>query len=751
MRCFSLAPLACALSLAYPAAGFAQAEPTPPAAEPPRLPTITVSATRTERAADEVPASVTTHTAADVAERQAGDLKRLLEDEPDLAVRAPAARFSTGSGSGRAGQEGLNIRGLEGNQVLVLVDGVRLPSAFSFGPFGTGRLDTVDPDTLATAEVLRGPSSSQFGSDGLAGALSLRLLRPADLLGGEPGSAGTRRTAGFVKLGGDSVDRSTVATAAVAWGGDTLQALLLASHRQGHETDNQGDNAARNETRTAPNPLDTRATSVLGSLAWRLDAQHALDATVEGRRLRQDATMWSAVAVEPALPGPGNPFANQTLAFDAKDETERLRVSVVHRWRDERAAGLTGWQTTVYAQRAETTQFHAEDRAFSADRTRDNRYTERIVGLSTQGTATLRGALPQRLSFGLDASRSELSAERGGTVPPFGETYPSNPFPDTRFTQAGAFVQSEIDTERVTVIPALRFDRFSLSPRDTAGFTGTAVSLSDQAVTPRLGAIWRVSPAFAPYAQWSLGFRAPQPDQVNNGFSNPASGYVSIGNPELKPEHARSVELGARGELAPGVAWQLAAYDNRYRDFISQQMVGGSFTPTDPAVFQYVNLSDAHIRGGELRLDAALGSGWSARAALAKAEGSSEVDGVREPLETIQPLRWLLALRHDAGRWHVMAQWQHHDGKAAEDVPSDSRASAFLPPAADVVDLFATWRVDRTWSLRGAVRNLFDETWWRWSDMRGLSASAADGSANPALPAYTAPGRSVQLALRADF
>lgn len=723
--------VALGMALAYPA--HAQSDAAAPREQGPLTP-ITVTATRTERALDEVPATVTAHDREAIERRGARDLKELLDDEVDLSVRAAQPRLSASSSTGRAGNEGLNIRGLEGNQVLLLVDGVRLPSAFSFGPFATGRLDFIDVDSLAGAEVLRGPSSSQYGSDGLAGALSLRTLRASDLL------TGGKTRAGFAKLGLHTADRSANATAALALGGEQLQGLVLVSHRRGHETDNQGDNDSRFSDRTAPNPQDHRATSLLGSLSYRLNAQHSFEATVDARQRDQQIDVLSANAQVPEPPSQANPYANQTVSLVTDDEVKRQRLSLSHRFSNASAPWLTEWQTQLYAQHAEVAQFSAEDRAFSPDRTRDNRYEERSVGLSTQGVALLRGSLPQRLSFGLDLAQSNLEGERDGTVPPFGETFPSKPFPDTRYRTAGAFVQSEIDTEAVTIIPALRFDKFSLVPSSSSGFSGEAVSLGDQAVTPRLGAIWRVTPHFAPYAQWALGFRAPQPDQVNNGFSNPASGYTSIGNPDLKPEHARSIEIGARGQL-DALRWQVALFDNRYRDFISQQMVDGSFTPSDPAVFQYVNLANARIHGGELRLEWQGGGGWSGQFALAKTRGSSEIDGERTPLDTVNPLRTRLALRYDAGPWDVSAQWQHIDGKQARDV---SDANQFLPPDADVVDLFANWRIDKTWTLRGALLNVFDETYWRWSDVRGMS----DG---PSILAYSAPGRSVQVALRADF
>jgi hemoglobin/transferrin/lactoferrin receptor protein len=736
---FCRAPLALGLALAFPLAlpFTASAQPTEAPREQPPLPKVSVTATRTERAADEVPATVTVIGREALAERDGRDLKAVLDDEVDLAVRSQQPRFTAaGSSTGRPGNEGLNIRGLEGNQVLLLLDGVPLPAAFSFGPFATGRLDSVDVDLLSRAEVLRGPSSSQFGSDGLAGALALTLLRPQDLL------VDGKTSAGFVKLGGNSVDSSTNFAAAYALASGPWQGLVAVSHRRGHEVDNQGDNDRPYSDRTAPNPLDHQATSLLGSVGYQLDPRHRLELTLDARRREQQVDVLSAVAEVPAPPSQSNPFANQTVSLTADDEVERQRLSVVHRYSNADAPFLTQWTTHLFGQRAEVHQFTAEDRAFSADRTRDNTYQERTLGLASQAQAVLRGAVPQRLSFGLDLSQTSVEGERDGTVPPFGETFPSKPFPDTRFRKAGAFVQSEIDTESFTLIPALRFDKYSLAPTSTNGFSGETVSLSDQAVTPRLGAIWRVSNTFAPYAQWALGFRAPQPDQVNNGFTNFASGYKSIGNPDLKPEHARSIELGARGQLDV-LRWQLAWFDNRYRDFISQEMVG--IDPDDGLMtFRYVNLTDARIRGAELRLEWKPAGPWSGQFALARTQGSSEVSGVREPLTTIQPLRARLALRYEAGPWNLMAQWQHAEGKAAKDVPSDSRETQFLPPSSDVVDLFATWRLDSTWSLRGALLNAFDETYWRWSDVRGLSDS-------PSIVAYSAPGRSVQVAVRADF
>jgi hemoglobin/transferrin/lactoferrin receptor protein len=64
------------------------------------------------------------------------------------------------------------IRGLTGNQTLILVDGIRLNNAtFRYGP--NQYLNTVDPLSIERVEVLRGGGSTQFGSDAMGGTVQI--------------------------------------------------------------------------------------------------------------------------------------------------------------------------------------------------------------------------------------------------------------------------------------------------------------------------------------------------------------------------------------------------------------------------------------------------------------------------------------------------------------------------------------------------------------------------------------------------
>lgn len=707
-----------------------------PAATP--LAEIVNAATRTDRRRDEVPATVTVKTAAEGQARGARDLKDLFRDEVDLAVRAATPRFGAAQGTtGRAGNEGLNIRGLEGNQVLLLVDGIRLPASFTFGAFATGRLDTLALGGLHSAEVLRGPASAQFGSDGLAGALVLRTPEAADLL--KPG----QRSAGRVNLGSASVDRSLGATVAQAWRGDGWDTLLLAGVRRGHETANRGEDHAPDARRTAPNPLRQRQAHLLAKFGLAPGATQRLGLTLETVQRRVETEVVSARTAPPTPPA--TLPATAVLDLGARDRSERHRVSLQHRHEDLNAPWVQKLETRLYVQRSTMRQFSAEDRNTAADRTRDNRYREQLLGASTQAEMNLATAWAQRLSGGLEWSRNRIGALRDGTVAPAGESFPSKPFPDTRYTLAGAHLQDEIQVGTTTWMPALRWDHFRLAP-DRAGYVGDVVTLTDSAVTPRLGVVWKVLPALTVYGQAARGFRAPTPDQVNNGFTNAASGYRSIGNPDLRPERARSVELGMRGR-AGALAWQVAAYRNRYADFISQQQVSGSFTPADPAVFQYINLAAARIHGAEARASWQPAPGWQLQAAAARAVGDSEQGGVRTPLLTVEPARLALGARWQSGRWSARADVLHTrakpEGRIAQ--PAAPAAPLFAPPAFTTLDLGVGWQAAPGVTLHAGVDNVFDRRYWRWSDVRGVAAGS------PVLDAFTAPGRSAQLNARIDF
>ncbi|NJR71850.1 MAG: TonB-dependent receptor plug domain-containing protein [Gammaproteobacteria bacterium] len=230
------------------------AKPAKPATEN-VLPEVTVSSTRTENAVDDVPATVSVTTAKQIEARLAQDIRDLIRYEPNVSVGNSPSRF---------GLTGFNIRGIEGNRILLQVDGVRLPDSFSIGSFAFATRDTIELDLLNSAEILRGPGSSLYGSDALGGVVSFFTKDPADLL-----RETTSDVYASVKATTTSSDKAQVLSATLAAGRDwPIQLLINANRREGKETKSFGTNSIRGSLRTAPNPMDVSSTNGLLKLVW---------------------------------------------------------------------------------------------------------------------------------------------------------------------------------------------------------------------------------------------------------------------------------------------------------------------------------------------------------------------------------------------------------------------------------------------------------------------------------------------------
>ena len=139
---------------------------------------ITVTGTKTPRATSEYPGSVTVIEGEEIYSNQSPTLRNLLQDVPGVSTK----KFTQSGVRGITSQEDVNIRGMNGDRVLMQVDGIRLPT-YSYGSYYTfGRGSYVDFNTLKSVEVLKGPASTLYGSDALGGAITFRQLSPSDLL-----------------------------------------------------------------------------------------------------------------------------------------------------------------------------------------------------------------------------------------------------------------------------------------------------------------------------------------------------------------------------------------------------------------------------------------------------------------------------------------------------------------------------------------------------------------------------------------
>ncbi|MFC4727677.1 TonB-dependent hemoglobin/transferrin/lactoferrin family receptor [Coralloluteibacterium thermophilus] len=746
----SLHPLAAAVLAAVlvPAAPRAAAA-EPADAQPRELDRITVTATRTARAVADVPATV------DLIDRErmdrtlVRDLGDLFRYEPGISVGSDVARFGIGD---------IRIRGLGGNRVAILADGIPVADAFSIGSFSNAGRNLVDLDTLKRVEVVRGPGSALYGSDALGGVVAFVGKDPEDYLA--PG----RDAASQLKLGYHGATEGWFLGATSAFRGERWSGLVVAGHRQGHARDNQGTTGGDGSARTRPNPQDTDGRSLLARLVLDVDPNQRLRLTVEGNEDRARTDVRSQR---------GFSAATGAIVADLQgdDLQTRARVALVHEV-DAMASPFADslhWQ--VYRQDSETTQETAELRIAPASVGQPNQRRERSFGFDQRRTGAMltlhkhvaAAGIAHDLTYGLDLARTELAQKRDGratnlltggvtnVISP--DVFPVRDFPLSRTTTAALYLQDEMALAggRLLLVPGVRVDRYELAVRADPIFEednpGVAVSdLARTRVSPKFGAVWRLGGDWSLYAGYASGFRAPPYDDVNMGFTNLQFGYTALPNPDLRPETSDGYEIGLRRTGARGYL-SVSGFLNRYDDFIeSQRFVG--FNEAGLMVFQSQNVTEAEIRGAELKAGLELGAlasaleGWSLRAAAAYARGENRSEGV--PLGDVDPFTAALGLAYDAPRWRVELAAR---GAARNDRrPPVAGATAFEPPGYVVFDLFGGWDLAPGMRLDAGVFNLADRTWW---GSGAVVAGLAEGS--PALLRYTQPGRHVGASLQVSW
>ncbi|MBO9519114.1 MAG: TonB-dependent hemoglobin/transferrin/lactoferrin family receptor [Porphyrobacter sp.] len=682
---------------------------------------ITVTATRTPTEAEDVPATVTVMTAEDIADQLVTDIKDLVRFEPGVTVARSPARFGAALGStGRAGNEGFVIRGIGGNRTQILVDGIRVPDGFSFGAQASGRGDYVDLGLVKSVEILRGPASAFYGSDGLAGVVAFTMSEPEDFLKGDASIGG------LVRGGYNSDDNEFSETAIVAGRSGDFSAMLAYTRRDFQELDNQGTNDVEGPLRTTPNPQDGNSDSVLGRLVWKPAGGHRISLTGE----YTDTYLFTNV-----LSG----RTATVLDLYGEDTGYRARVAADWSWEGE---GFVDYaKIGLYWQDAEDRQFTFEDRNPAVDRTRINTFENRVYGASVEARKEFAtGSVDHRFVVGGDISFTRQEGLRDGTVPPAGETFPTRAFPATDFTLGGVFIgdQIEFGDGVVTLFPALRFDAYSLDATDDPLLpTFQGADQSDSHISPKFGAVVKVSDEVRLYANYATGFKAPEPSQMNQFFENLAFGYTSLPNPDLGPEKSESWEGGVRF-TTDGFSASATAFTANYDDFISQEVVSGSFTPADPAVYQFVNIGKVKVEGLEAKAEGRLRNGLTGRFSIAYAKGDEILpNGDRSPLSTIDPITLVVGLgyREPQGRYGGEVILTQNDSKSLASTQGVCSGTCFRPDASTVIDVTAFFNVTDNLTLRAGIFNITDQKYAYWSDVRGLAASS------PITDAYTRPGR----------
>lgn len=728
------------LLLACAFAPLAAAQDT---ASPDTLDPIVITGQRAHK-----PGTDTVLDAGALARQGAFDMQNMARYAPLVSV--PLSASGSGNVWDGAGNTGFNIRGVEGNRVSLLLDGIALPDAApkpdasTLNGFGMGR-DYVDPETLRRVDIASGTTPTGAGTPGLGGAVSFATKAPEDYVGPH------RRLYGEYKFGhdGSAGMRMHALTGAAAAGGVKMLAVLV--HRDGEQLDSAG---------SAPvNPDDWDSDALLAKLSWTPLPGHRVTATVDAYRARHDRL-----------------YANKQGASypdgAAQDSrTRRNRFGIDHRY-----DGTTAWFDTldsrIYVQDAVI-----DDITDARYVTGNQPYRRHIVTGYENRSAGLAASAAKHvgahvLSYG--ASVEDLDTRRpwfeDRVVLASGahQFTSKNRMADTDTRTAAAYARADLAVgERLTVTPGVRVTWRELAPK-TAGYAVAVPAAArelrkrdDTYATPSLALDYTLARDLSAWFQYSRGTRLPNAAELTGtydsfSYTGTGAGYAVLGNADLRKETSDAFEIGLKGMAAPGLRFQASLFRTDYDDFIEY-----AAQPPDPVnyptlsygLYRPENIGKARTWGAEASAELDVGQ-WSAPLAgtrLTVAGGvqhsrARNVDtGAESELASTLPKKASAILSWDdpARRGGASFAVVHTGAKQARaDVISGVTSARFAVPAATVMDLTGYWNLGRHAALTLGVYNLADKKYWDYASARGLAAPAT-AAASADIERMARPGRYV--------
>lgn len=216
--------------------------------------------------------------------------------------------------------------------------------------------------------------------------------------------------------------------------------------------------------------------------------------------------------------------------------------------------------------------------------------------------------------------------------------------------------------------------------------------------TGKLAYGYKFTPQWRASASLGSAFKAPS----FNDLYYPLS-FGFSGNPDLKPERARSAEVALRHE---GGALQggLVLFQNRVRDLIA----------VDPTFTTVVNVNKARIRGATL--DAAWREGiWLARGEITRQDAEDAETGTR--LVRRARVFGSASVGVVLGEWRAGVEWVG----SGERFGAASNSEASRMGGYGLVNLNAAWSVTPRWTLAARLNNAADK---RYELVQGYNTPA---------------------------
>lgn len=558
------------------------------------------------------------------------------------------------------------VRGLTGNQTLLLVDGIRLNNAtFRFGP--NQYLNTVDPFTIDQIEVLHGGGSVQHGTDAFGGTVQVLTVEPQ--FSEQKSSSG--RLVG--RMVGRGMERSLRSES-----GFSNQKIAL---HGGVSLRNFGDLVGGDTTRRqSPSGYRERAFDAKGK--FRVARNITLTAAHQQLEQRH-VPVFHKVRLE-------------NFAINEFDPQRRMLSYLKTDWK---IGGKNLESATLTLARQHTREGRISQKNGSTVR-REERDEVEILSANFQLNTRFGSRWHSR--SGLEIYHDRIGSQRRDVDTATGTaTEKRGLYPDgATMLNYAAFSLHKWRPGQWTLTGGLRWNGFAV--RLTDADLGK-VSLRPSALVGSAGVLRQIGARAAVFASVNTGFRAPNVDDL--GTLGIVDFRFEVPNYDLRPERSTNVQAGFRLKTND-LQLEAAIFRTELRDLIARVRQGTDSMQGYP-VYLKINTEQAYVQGFEADARWRLSPVFSLEIGAAWAFGQNLTR--REPVRRVPPLNGRAAVRFEKKGWFAVAEMLAATAQtrlAAGD-RDDNRIPSGGTPGWAAVNVFGGWSGKKL-SLRVGWQNVAD-------------------------------------------
>lgn len=505
------------------------------------------------------------------------------------------------------------IRGLMGNRVLLMVDGIRLNNVGAFsGP--NNFLQTIDIEATERIEVVRGPGSVQYGSDALGGVVNVITRAPVEWQ-----AKGAHRVGGLLRTTFSSVDMQRRMRAQAFYGGQRLRIGLGTTLQEVDALRGGGSIGLQHPSGWKERNFDVR-------VDVRPAHRHELTAAFTNLNQHdiQRFDTW---------------LGNNAGVGAQRRSLARLGYRVT-----DAAPGLSSVFVQAYLHN------QAQDQRFlNRPETQNSKFLTPGADLQLQSPIRQLVLFTYGLHYHHDA----------GTTANIREGALTRQFPRTSWHNGAAFLQMKVTPHRaLTLIASGRYDLYRMKTTPDASSTpeglepaALRIDRSYHAGAGSLGVIGHATRWLNLVANVGNGFRAPS---VSDSLSlGPFTSGYRVPSPEIRPEKVLSFDVGPRIRHKY-VGFSAAYFHTQLFDAIQSEpgsfngstyidANGNGMRDDKEDVFVNRNIGRARLQGVELAAEARLPPQWVLYGSFTHMRARNLSDD--EPLEFQMPTNGFVAAR----------------------------------------------------------------------------------------------------------